>query len=203
MAPFSHSSFSQIQFCYEEINIEDSIWAHYHSPDSFVEFLTTIALNGRQQAKLVAASFNSMTVLVNYYQASGIKAFKKYLQDVNKIFATASITALCVYYNPIIVNRLVGCVNYFNHTVHTFHTVTDIQLITIPIATALSAQRIHEKNKLNATKDENDDDIEILKLKGSINWTSFRDLFRIRSFIKLHILQVPGAFLSSILLMIP
>lgn len=157
--------------------MEDTIQARYESPVAFIAFMRTIGLNGRQQAKLVNDGFNTMKVLVDYYQATGIKEFEKYLQDVNKTFATASVAALRVYFNPIIINRLVGCVNYFNHIIHTFHTVTDIQLITIPISTGLAALWIREKNELNATKDEDDDDIEIPKLKGSANWTSFRDSF--------------------------
>ena len=149
--------------------MEDTIQARYESPTAFIAFMRTIGLNNRQQAKLVDDDFNTMKVLVDYYQTTGIKEFEKYLQDINKTFATASIAALRVYFNPIIINRLVGCVNYFNHTIHTFHTVTDIQLITVPISTGLAAQWIREKNQLNAIKDEDDDDIDIPKLKGSAN----------------------------------
>ena len=157
--------------------MEDTIQARYESPVAFIAFMRTIGLNNRQQAKLVDDDFNTMKVLVDYYQATGIKEFEKYLQDINKTYTTASVASLRVYFNPIIINRLVGCVKNFNHIIRTFHTVTDIQLITIPIATGLAAQWIREKNELNATKDEDDDDIEIPKLKGSANWTLFRDSF--------------------------
>ena len=52
--------------------MEDTIQARYESPVAFIAFMRTIGLNDRQQAKLVDDGFNTMKVLVDYYQATAV-----------------------------------------------------------------------------------------------------------------------------------
>ena len=120
--------------------MEATILERYEDPVAFSAFATAIGLNATQYNKLVQDGFNSMKDLVDHHLVFGPKALEKYLQDVNKTFATASTVALRVYFNPILVNRLAEFLNYYMHTVHSLHTISDILDINVDIATNFATQ---------------------------------------------------------------
>ena len=114
-----------------------TITQKYSNAIFFTDLLDEIGLDGTQRAKLVNDGFTTMETLVNHYKVSGPKEFEKYLRDLNRTFATASTQALRVYYNPGIMNRLVGCLNYLRHAVHSLHKIPDMDLVTLNFSTEL------------------------------------------------------------------
>ena len=101
----------------------------YEDEDSFTNLLTRLAIIPTQRQRLNIDGFTTMKTLVQHYKTSGPKQFKAYLRDLNKMFATAFTQALRVYYNPIAMNHLVGCLYYFQRLLHTFHSIMDIDEI--------------------------------------------------------------------------
>lgn len=153
----------------------------YNSEGSFTTFLTRIGLNPNQVHRLNMDGFTTMKHVVEHYKNSGPKQMESYLKDLNKTFATASTAALRVYYNPMVVNRLVGSLNYFQHLIYTFHSIMDLDEIDIQKAELFSGFWVEQSKTQSETND--DDEIEIPQLKGYVNWTSFRDafLFKLRT----------------------
>jgi len=155
-----------------------TITERYSHEDHFANLLDELGMSNTQVARLQSDGFTSMQILVSHYQSGGASNLEKYyLRDLNKTFANSS-AALRVYFNPVIMNRLCGCLNYFSLCVMSFHTIPDIDFINQEFAGNLGSFW----NKFKADKkiqDENDDDtnIDLPKLKGAASWISFRDAF--------------------------
>ena len=98
-----------------------------------------------------------------------------YLRDLNKTFATVSTQALCAYYNPIAMNHLVGYLHYFQYLLYTFHSIMDIEEISLDKLNVFSD--FWTKFSNNEEEPNEDDEVEIPQLKDHTNWTSFRDAF--------------------------
>ena len=140
-----------------------------------------LGLNTHQRAHIIADGFQNMQELVEHYEVTGPKEFERYLENLNKTFATASSANMRVYYNPGLIKRMVGCLYYFRHAIFSLHTAPDIELIlrdhTNNYAKAWTkSQMTIQANKKAANKKEND----LVKLKGSNNWIDFRDSFTVR-----------------------
>ena len=54
-----------------------------------------------------------MKAIVNMYSISDIDIFVKYLNNLDKTYATAEVT-MCVYYSSIVIARFTACV--FDYT---------------------------------------------------------------------------------------
>ena len=132
-------------------------------------------MDGTQRVKLVNDGFTTTDTLVNHYKVSGPKEFEKYLRDLNRTFATASTQALRVYYNPGIMNRLVGCLNYFRHAVHSLHKIPDMDLVTLNFSIELG--QIYTDHQIKFDDNEDETEIPLPKLKGGANWIDYRDAF--------------------------
>ena len=78
-----------------------TITQKYSSALLFQDFLDNISITDRLRVKLISDEFSDMRTLVNHYRVAGPHDFEKYLKDTNKTFATASIVALKVYFNPV------------------------------------------------------------------------------------------------------
>ena len=152
-----------------------TITQKYSANLSFNDLLQEIGLDGTQRAKLINDGFSNMKTLVSHYRTSGPKEFEKYIKDLNKTFATASTQALRVYYNPGIINRLVGCLNYFRHAVLSLHTIPDMDLVTMDFATELG--QLYTDQQVTADEDEDEMEPNLLTLKGGSNWIEYRDAF--------------------------
>ena len=154
-----------------------TITERYSHGDHFANLLVELGMTNTQVARLQSDGFTSMQILVSHYQSGGASNLEKYLRDLNKTFANSA-AVLRVYYNPVIITRLCGCLNYFSLCVMSFHTIPDIDLVSQELARNLGSFW----NKFKADKkiqDENDDDtnIDLPKLKGAASWISFRDAF--------------------------
>ena len=155
-----------------------TITQKYSNAIYFTDLLDTIGLDGTQRAKLINDGFTTMETLVNHYKASGPKEFEKYLRDLNRTFATASTQALRVYYSPGIMNRVVGCLNYFRHAVYSLHSIPDMDLVTLDFATELG--QIYIDHQLKFDDDEDEMELSLPKLKGGTNWIDYRDAFLLK-----------------------
>ena len=152
-----------------------TITQKYSNAIFFTDLLDEIGLDGIQRAKLVNDGFTTMETLVNHYKVSGPKEFEKYLRDLNRTFATASTQALRVYYSSGIMNRLVGCLNYFLHAVHSLHKIPDMDLVTLNFSIELG--QIYTDHQIKFDDNEDETEISLPKLKGGANWIDYRDAF--------------------------
>ena len=140
-----------------------------------------LGLNVRQRAHIIADGFQNMQDLVEYYEVTGPKEFERYMENLNKTFATASNANMRVYYNPGLIKRMVGCLYYFRHSIFSLHTVPDIELILRDHANNFAkawtkSQLDIQANKETSDKKKND----VVKLKGENNWIDFRDSFSVK-----------------------
>ena len=78
-----------------------------------------------------------------------------------------------MYINPIQMNRLLGILNYFNHSINTFHTIPDILLVTSDFADTLGSEYVSTLRKNDIPDDIAS--ITLPPLTGSGNWCVFKD----------------------------
>ena len=141
----------------------------YRNSNRLDSMLTTIACQQNEAARFRIDGFTSMESLVkNYTYNTG--AFKTHLNALNKTFGSHATTP--IYYNPILINRLLGILYHFDQAVNTFHQVPDIGSIDIRTADELSRKYA---DSLIVEDDEDELDIKVPKLDGSTNWRSFKD----------------------------
>jgi hypothetical protein len=145
----------------------------YHSPMAFQVMLNTIGVPDRERARITNDGFTHMHELVTHY-ANDVSGFKKYLENLNKTFATAD-AAMKVYFTPPVISKLTGVMHYFNVAVNGYHLIPDISIIT-GIESSAFGKHYQESTK-KKDLDDDDDDLNIPKLLGSTNWVDFRDAF--------------------------
>jgi len=107
-----------------------TITERYTDPESFNDLLTEIGMSNTQVGRIQSDGFTTMKILVSHYQTGGGTELEKYLRNLNKTFANAAQT-LRVYYNPVIINRFCGCLTYYTLCVYSFHTIPDLDEITV------------------------------------------------------------------------
>ena len=113
--------------------------------------------------------------MLNNYNVSGPKEFEKYPWELNRTFATASTQALQVYYSIGIMNRLVGCLNYYWRAVYSMHCIPDMDQVTLASTTELG--QIYNYHQLKFDDDEDEIELAPPKLKGASNWIDYMDTF--------------------------
>ena len=155
-----------------------TITDRYSCEDSFQAFLTAIGVTPAQANRLTMDGFETMKILVGYYQVTGPSDLEKYLRDLNKTFAGGAM-ATRVYFNPVIINRLAGCLNYFILSVHSLHTIPDISKITNVEANDYGRYwaKCYSDKKTAESNNDDETDIDLPKLKGGSTWIPFRDAF--------------------------
>ena len=134
-----------------------SITDRYSDPGEFDLLLDRIGLSAAQRRRFTNDGFTTMKTLVDHYQVLGPADFEKYLNHLNKTFSSAA-PAQRVYYNPVIMSRLVGSLNYFLISVYSLHIVPDIQLVTAEEASDYGRIWMKVQGELNDDKRTNDVD---------------------------------------------
>ena len=173
-----NSFFNEHIYLFKAFNMA-TITEKYSDPESFSNLLTEIGMSDTQVARLQNDGFTTMKILVSHYQTGGATELEKYMRDLNKTFANAS-GSLRVYFNPVIINRICGCMTYFTLCVYSFHTVPDIDKISIDDAGDLGSfwTKYNADKTSKGNKSSNDDTaIDLPKLKGASSWIAFRDAF--------------------------
>jgi hypothetical protein len=156
----------------EPDEIEDlSVSELYQNPMAFQIMLDNIGVPDRERARITNDGFATMNELVSHY-ANDVAGFKKYLENLNKTFATAT-EENKVYFTPPVTSKLTGVMHYFNVAVNGYHMVPDISIITGNDANGFG-QSYRESIRKKDSEDD-DDDLDIPKLLGSTNWVDFRD----------------------------
>jgi hypothetical protein len=149
----------------------------YNDANAMVVLLDTIGIDDNQRTRIINDGFPTMSDLVSHYE-NNVNDFKKYLENINKTFATATRANTRVYYNPRMISKLLGVLHYFDQAVHTFHMIPDMALINNNLATQYGTEY---KNFVKREKggDDGDDDVEVKipNLTGATNWVPFRDAF--------------------------
>ena len=142
----------------------------------FEDLLDRVGLGINEKAQFTTDGFTDISLLVKHFSYD-VKAFKSHLQSLNKTFANAAL-ARRMYFNPIQMNRLLGILNYFNHSINTFHTIPDILLVTSDLADTLGSEYVS-----TLRKNDIPDDIASIKLPsltGSGNWRAFKDKLHLK-----------------------
>ena len=141
----------------------------YRNSNRFSDMLRGINCPQNEIARLRTDGFTSMESLVKNYTYN-TNAFKVHLNSLNKTFGSHQTTP--VYYNPILINRLLGVLYHFDQAVNTFHQVPDIGQMSLALANELSSKYA---DSLITEDDEDELEIKVPKLDGSVNWRSFKD----------------------------
>ena len=142
----------------------------------FEDLLDRVGLGINEKAQFTTDGFTDISLLVKHFSYD-VKAFKSHLQSLNKTFANAAL-ARRMYFNLIQMNRLLGILNYFNHSINTFHTIPDISLVTSDLADTLGSEYVS-----TLRKNDIPDDIASIKLPsltGSGNGRAFKDKLHLK-----------------------
>ena len=151
-----------------------SITDRYSDDMSIIFIFEELNLGNSERTRLINDGITSISAMVEQY-GYDIKSFQNYLQNLNKIFATAPNLADRVYLSPPVIMQLCGALFYFNHCVNSLHIIPDIMSAD---GTFLSENYDHFKVLTNEIiEDEEEEEIEIPKLKGHENWVQWRDAF--------------------------
>ena len=148
-----------------------TILSKYTSEPDFTQFLTNVGVGAPESAHLITDGFTNMSMLVKHFSYD-IGAFKSHLQALNKTFVNAG-NARRIYYNPIIINRLVGILYYFSQAVNTFHTIPNMDEVDQDMADNLGTHYMASLRKADDTDDSSN--VKLPSLLGSSNWRAFKD----------------------------
>ena len=151
-----------------------SITQRYSDPMSMLCLLERLGCGPKERFRLVHDGFNTIEELVNHY-GDDVDSFRKHLINSNKNWVSHTQTMLCAFFNPVMVNKLVGTLYYFHITVQLFHSIPDILQIN---GTCASMYR-NTFNTKKGTDDEDDDTDNIIvpALHDAKGWMSFKENF--------------------------
>ena len=111
-----------------------SITNRYSHKEALLCMLDNIGCGYKEKFRLLHDGFDSMKAIVDHFQGD-IDGFKKQLINGNKIWMNNGLTRMRAFFSPVLINKLVGVMYYFNTAVKIFHCIPDINLITSDEAT--------------------------------------------------------------------
>ena len=150
-----------------------SITARYSDPMSMLCLLERLGCGPKERFRLLHDGFNTIESLVNHY-GDDIDSFKKHLIDSNKNWVSHAQTMLRAFFNPVVINKLVGTLYYFHVTVQLFHSIPDIHRIDGAIASTYgNAFNTHK----GADDDDDNDNITVPTFHDAKGWMSFKENF--------------------------
>lgn len=150
-----------------------TITARYSEDASFELLLNRLSLGPNEINRIQNDGFTDMSLLVDHF-AYDVKGFKDHLTSLNKSFASAT-AARRVYFNPIMMNRLLGILHYFDQAIHTYHTIPDIDALDVDLANQFGKQ--YQSSHRSKLDDEEEVAIKIPDLTGATNWREFKEKF--------------------------
>lgn len=127
--------------------------------------------------KIINDGYNSVESIVEMHPNDS-EGFKKYLQTLNKTYATAT-TALQVYYSPKVIARFGALLFYYFQLVKGFHKIPDLSAVTTDFLEELLHIQKDIYSEVNKDSDDDEGKIDIPILKGTENWIDFRDKFEL------------------------
>ena len=149
-----------------------SIRERYQNRNSFMCLLETIGLDVKERFRMLHDGYDDIETLVNHY-ANDISGFKKHLIRNNKTWMNHSTARMASFFTPIVMDRLVGILYYYQHSVKLLHTIPDPLMVTEAMADEYSTQY---KESIVENED-NDEEIDIPTLSEAKHWSSFKESF--------------------------
>ena len=149
-----------------------SIRERYQDRNSFMCLLDTIGLDVKERFRMLHDGYDDIEKLVNHY-ANDISGFKKHIIRNNKTWMNHAQARMAAFFTPIVTDRLVGVLYYYQHSVKLLHTIPDPLLVTRDMADQYSSQY---KESIVENED-NDEDIDIPTLTEAKHWSSFKESF--------------------------
>ena len=94
--------------------IAESIIEEFSDGSTFEQLLELeFGIIESQLSKLQEDGFVSMDIICKEFK-DDVESFNEYLKSLNKTFGSAG-ERLRVYYSPVVINKLVGLLHYFNN----------------------------------------------------------------------------------------
>ena len=148
--------------------------------NAFMCMLNRIGCDYKERFRLLHDGFDSMQSLVDHFQGD-IENFKKHLVNGNKIWMNNSQTRMRAFFSPVLINKLIGVMHYFNTAIKVIHCIPDINLVDSD--GAIEYANLHKDAMLNEDQEDEAKESQLPELNDAKNWTSFKEAF-------LHILSL-------------
>ena len=100
---------------------------------------------------------------------------KKHLTNSNKTWMNNTVLRMRLFFSPVLINKLVGVVYYFQTSVNILHTIPNIKSITLE--TADSYARAYSNSLLDDDLDDEVSKIELPTLTEAKDRTPFKETF--------------------------
>jgi hypothetical protein len=149
-----------------------SIRERYQDRNSFMCLLDTIGLAVKERFRMLHDGYDDIETLVNHY-ANDISGFKKHLVRNNKTWMNHAMVRMASFFTPIMMDRLVGVLYYYQHSVKLLHTIPDPLLVTEDMADEYST--LYKESIVE--NEDNDEEIVIPTLTEAKHWSSFKESF--------------------------
>jgi hypothetical protein len=153
-----------------------SITQRFNHELAFRQLLHDIGVIISKRNQIIGDGFTSLQTLVEHYRYD-VNGFASYLKNINKAWGALGQDRR-IFFNPVIMQRLLGLLHYASQAYYSFHITIDTDDITAADATNFGRAYNDFKSKANnANDDDNGTDVSIPVLTGSSNWVNFRDKF--------------------------
>ena len=157
--------------CFIDTQVAESIIEEFSDESTFEQLLELeFGIIEGQLSKLQEDGFVSMDIICKEFK-DDVESFKEYLKSLNKTYGSAG-EGLRVYYSPVVINRLVGLLYYFNIAVQHMHVIPKLSVIQAMQASAWG--RLYQDSIKKNETDMGQDDVKIPQFKGHSNWIEFK-----------------------------
>ena len=146
----------------------------FEHPMGLLHIMNSVGVPDPERVRIITDGFDTMRELVTHYSGD-TNAFKVYLEGLNKTFATAPRVENRIYFNPLVLAKLVGVIYYFDITYNCLHLVPDVLDVTPD--NCITYSRNYRDFCLQSDKDDGEDTLDLPKLQGASNWVTYRDAF--------------------------
>ena len=147
-----------------------TITDRYSDENAFMCMLNRIGCGYKERFRMLHDGFDSMQSLVEHFQG-GIENFKKHLSNSNKIWMNNNQTRMRGFFTPVLINKLVGVMYYFNTAVKVFHCVPDINQVDSD--EAMEYANVYKETILNEDQEDEAKDQQLPELNDAKDWTPF------------------------------
>ena len=148
----------------------------YTSEESLRYAMNRIGITDvRSRDKIISDGYESIQSIVNMH-SNDCDGFKKYLNTLNKTYATAR-AVIQVYYSPKVIVRFAALLFYYDQAVKGFHQIPNLSFLDIDFVEEIAEIQKTIYSDVSKDSDDESEDVTIPNLKGTMNWVDFRDKF--------------------------